>query len=136
MNQIFQSEWWEVTLPSGWTGSEEEECADFSSESDDGVGSLQISAYRNAEALAVSDVDLEEMIAEDVLETGAQLEPVELGDFTGFHFSYQADGEYWRTWILRCSRTMLYATYTCEPADQGQEDPPVQQILASLKLRA
>ena len=135
MNQTFQSEWWEATLPPGWSGIYEDDCADFTSDSEDDIGALEISAHRNAETLAVTDVDLEEMVAEEVIENGALLKPVQLGDFTGFYFDYQADGVYWRTWILRCSRTMLYATYNCEPADKGKEDEPVEQILATLKIR-
>jgi hypothetical protein len=128
--QIFESAWWEVSLPLGWTGEHEEECATFLSHNE--VGALQMSAYRKDEEL--TDADLQEMAAEHV-EAGAKLKPVQLGSFTGFYFHFRTEDAYWRWWLLRCNQTHLYATYNCDPDERGKDDEQVDQIMNTLKIR-
>jgi hypothetical protein len=131
MNQEFQSEWWEVSLPLGWTGKHEEECTTFLSQND--VGALQISAYRKDKK--VTDIDLQEMASEHI-EAGAKLKFVQLGSFTGFYFPFGTEDAYWRWWLLRCNQTMVYATYNCAPEERRKDEELVDQIMATLKIRA
>lgn len=133
MNRTFHSEWWEVTVPPGWTGNHGEDCANFVADSEDGCGALQISAYCKDETM--TDADLVEMIAEDVHEADVQLMPVRLGKLIGFYFSQPAEEVHWRKWFARCGDTMVYAIYNCGPSDEGEEDEPVDQILSTLKIR-
>lgn len=130
MNQKFQSAWWEISLPLGWTGEHDEECARFLSQNE--VGALQISAYRKDEELA--DADLQEMAAEHI-EAGANLKSVQFGSFTGFYFHFRTEDAYWRWWLLRCDKTMLYATYSCDPYGRGKDDEQVEQIMNTLRVR-
>ena len=97
MAQNYRSEWWQIQMPADWFGEREKGCVSFVGEN--GVGALQISAYRKDEKL--TDDDLEEF-AENHIAAGAKLAQVEFGFLTGFTIHFGMENEYWRFWWLRC----------------------------------
>jgi hypothetical protein len=60
---------------------------------------------------------------------------VRCGDFTGEATKFAAGGKWFRGWVLRAHEIPLDVTYSCAEADAGRDDPTVDAMLQSLKLR-
>lgn len=120
---------WTVVLPLAWQGTHEEECDSIFNE--DGVGVLQLSAYKKPSQ--VSEQDLEDFATEHI-EAGAKTKFVEYGEFSGLTLSFCIDNEYWRYWYLRVGSLALLVTYNCDAEDQNVEVQQVNAILGSLRL--
>ncbi|HEX8833033.1 MAG TPA: hypothetical protein VF719_02470, partial [Abditibacteriaceae bacterium] len=104
MSYTFQSAWWEIDLPTDWLEEQDESCSTFFAE--DGVGALQVSAYRKDED--VTDLDLEEFAEEHIPAAANKLLPVHIGSLTGFYFQADTKDEYClREWWLRSGETMI-----------------------------
>ena len=125
--QTFGDQLWQVNLPFGWVCEQEPESALLYHP--DGAGTLQISAIQQDDAITAADL---RVLAAEHIDAGAQADDVELGAFSGFSLSYDADEEYWREWYLRCGSTLLFATYNCALDDEGKEDDTVELILGTL----
>jgi hypothetical protein len=126
----FASAYWTVSLPDGWTGHNDPECATFVSKG--GPGALQISAAKKNDE--VTNEDLCDF-AREHLDAGAKTKEVTTGDFTGFTFHY-GDGErYWRQWFVRHREVAAFITYNCPLSARGEEDAAVNIIISSLKVR-
>lgn len=93
-------------------------------------GALQVSAYRNEEE-DVSDEDLQAFASEHV-DGDLALEPTVIGAFDGYCVSYEEGDSWWSEWFGRNGRVLLYVTYNCAVADQGEEFAEVEEILESL----
>jgi hypothetical protein len=129
--RAFQSEWWSVSLPKGWTGQHNPECATF--QADGSRGAFQISAVEKSHG-SVTDEDLLEFASNDLAER-AMLSPVAYALFSGFSLRKVRDDVLWIKWWLRCETLMVFATYN-ESADIGEADlPAVNYILGSLKAK-
>ncbi|KAB7624305.1 hypothetical protein [Alkalilimnicola sp. S0819] len=118
---------WKIDLPAHWEVEEDEDSTIIYEE--DGVGALQISGLVAEQD--VTDGDLREFAAEH-LAAGARAEAVELGEFSGFTFSYTEDDEHWREWYLRTGPVALFVTYNCDLEDRGVEDEAMEQVLGTL----
>lgn len=132
MTDAFGGAWWSIELPDGWVGDQDDDCATIVSP--EKIGALQISAYKNEET-AVTEEDLQ-AFAEERLDASAVTEPVSLGTFDGLTIDYAESDEegdtWWREWVLRCGRILLYATYCCDASEKGTEDAVIDSILDSL----
>ena len=120
---------WAVVLPSAWQGEHDEECASIFNE--DGVGVLQLSAYKKSSQ--VSEQDLMDFASEHI-EAGAKTQLVDCGDFSGFTLNFCVANEYWRRWYFRVGSLALFVTYYCDAEDRDVEELQVNAILGSLRL--
>lgn len=129
MRSVSGSSWELVVLPT-WSSESNQECECIFRP--DGVGVLQISSARKN--CDVTDEDLKGFAtAENGVSSGPS--PVQLGDFVGLELSKSLENAYWRMWFLRNRDLTLFATYTCDPPDKGIEDPEVEQMLATLRVK-
>lgn len=127
MNE-FNAEYWKVRLPDGWLGEQEAECDSIYNP--DGPGVLQISALIQDQP--ITPADLQEFAREHV-ESGARLNTLEAGDFTGISVDYDVDDVYWREWYLKSGNLFLFMTYHCALTEEGKEDDTIDSILESLQ---
>lgn len=128
MNSHFETTSWSLTLPHGWSGRLDAECATL--EGTPPLGALQLSvAWKES---AVDDADLRGFASEH-LDAGARTREVTYGPFSGFVLAFGTPSAYWKHWYLRNDRQMLFATYGCEPQHRGVEDPLLERILVTLR---
>lgn len=130
MSEIYQSEWWSVSLPSGWKASADETCVTIVSPGE--TGAVQISAYRKD--TEVDEEDLHEFAAEDI-PAGVPVADVQLAKLSGLHIHYCLDDTYWREWWLRAKCTLVYVTYNCSVRDQDIDKRDVDEMLNSLRVK-
>ena len=129
MTNQFKSTWWSIELSPGWTAEQEEKCASFWR--DDGVGALQISAYRHDSGIVPKD-DVDDFTKGEFPEETA-LQTVSCGAFAGVGVSYVVDGQFWlKRWVHQ-GPLLLYVTYNSDAGDQEAEMQAVNQMLATLK---
>jgi hypothetical protein len=124
----FQGNSWEVTLPPDWIGEHSEECSTIYHP--DGVGALQISSYSKNEPVTETDL---KSLAQEHIESGANLGEAEAGAFRGFTFALGVDGEFWQFWYVSKDNAALLITYNCSETDLGPERDHAKSIVASLK---
>ena len=128
MGTRFGTQSWNLAVSDGWEASHGEDCATLVGSAE--VGALQISAaFKESEVL---DDDLRDFASEH-LNAGATPLACRAGDFAGFEIRFSDSEEFWRQWFLRHARQMLFVTYNCALAEQGVEDGPVEEVLASLR---
>lgn len=128
---IHESSLWSFTLPDGWEVESDDDavtCFD-----PDGPGALQLSALRHDQP--IDDKFLRHLAAEH-LDAGAQTAKAECGEFSGFELGYDDDEQFWREWYLRAGPVVLFVTYNCPLAAEGQEEGAVDAILDSLQVRS
>ena len=95
-----------MEVPSGWLADENAECITFSRE--DGVGALQISAYKHESGI-VRMHDVRDFIR-DELPDEATLQRLSCGEFIGLGIDYVEDGKFWlKRWLHR-GPLLLYVT--------------------------
>ena len=126
----FDHQYWRVNLPEDWESESESDLDSFFHTN--GHGELQISTTNYDDP--VTDELLSELASEH-LESGADPEEVELGEFVGFSFDYEVDNEYCREWYLMYDTLMLFATYICDVGDNDKEEDLVEFILESLTVK-
>ena len=125
---FYESVWWSVDLPRGWEIEQEEECTTFYK--NEGVGALQISAYRN-ETREVTDEDLTEF--GEFAKRGFETQRVRTKALTRLKTSNSTDNDYWEHWYLRAGRLLVYVTYNCASEHQGIEHLEVYETVESLR---
>jgi hypothetical protein len=127
----YESTWWAIELPSGWLAEPEEDCVSIWSE--EGVGALQISAYKRDHE-PINDKDLYEFVGNE-LPRGVNPRNISCGEFTGLYIPYVQDNQYWQKWMICEGSTMLFVTYNCDPKDKVLEIQAVDKMLNTLKSR-
>ena len=126
----FEHQYWRVNLPENWEADSEPDLVSFFHP--DGFGELQISTTNYDEPVTE---ELLSDLASEHLEAGADPEEVELGEFGGFSFDYEIEGEYCREWYLMYDTLMLFVTYICNVGDDDKEEDLVEFILESLTVK-
>lgn len=126
---VFQSAWWSVELPAGWSAHVDGNCATFCA--DPPLGVLQISGARKDTGV-VTDQDLTEF-TEERITPGVRLDGATFATFSGATAKYQKDGLFWQEWWLRSKHIMVYVTYNVIQESEAAEQVAVQGILASLR---
>lgn len=126
----FEGKSWSISLLPDWIGEHEDECSLIYHP--EGVGALQISAY--TKATPVTDEDLREF-AEEHIEAGAKLSPIQTGEFTGYTIALGIDDTFWQYWYLRNASTMLLVTYHCDEDKRNQELEQIKSMVATLAAR-
>ena len=133
MTPDVSGEWWSLSLATGWEAEVDEYCVTIAQP--DGVGALQVSAYKKRDGSIASRDDLLE---------ATELEPhqfqhlgeLSCGDFHGFQLVYAQGDVFWRRFWLANGEVMVFVTYNCEKQHQDQELAPVNEMLASLRSLA
>jgi hypothetical protein len=97
----------------------------------DGIGEVQISATMLDEQVT-GDVLLG--LAADHIDEGADIEEVEIGEFSGITLDYEADNAYWQEWYLMAESLILFVTYVCDLEHEGKIEDVVELILDSLRV--
>jgi hypothetical protein len=131
MAQIYESTWWSIELPEGWTYASEAECSTF--QATPPLGALQISSARKDGPIDESDLK-EFAIAR--LGGTAHLRAIEYGPWSGFSAEREIQSRSWKEWWLRSGHTMLYATYNVPREYRHMELSAVESIVRSAKLRS
>lgn len=94
-----------------------------------GVGALQISAY--SKDSEVTEEDLKDL-ASDRIESGAEVAPAKLGEFTGFTLAFRVDNTFWQHWYVSSFNEALFITYNCEVEDREHEISQIKDMVATL----
>jgi len=122
-----KTRYWQIKIPDDWQVESDPDCEILYQQ--DGPGELHISAVHMDQD--VDDQTLQDM-AGDHIQSGADAEDVDLGQFDGLFLDYESKGEYWREWYLRRGPLLLYVSYACELKHEGEEDDVVEMMLESL----
>jgi hypothetical protein len=131
MGKTYESHWWSVDLPPGWTASAEGQCTTFRATPP--IGALQISSARK-DSGPIQDDDLKEFVSER-LGRNAQLSVAVLGPFAGFTSEREEESLFWKEWWLRSGQTMLYVTYNVVPKYKDSEMNSVETILRNARAK-
>ena len=127
---LYESIWWSMEVAPGWL-AKDTQCITFCRA--DGVGALQISAYKHDSGVVPED-DLRDFIKDGVLDEGT-LQHVRCGDFTGSGVEYVLDGDFWLKRWLHNGPLLLYVTYNSNAKDRALEIDDVSQMINTLKPR-
>lgn len=127
MTQVFDGEWWFLSLPLNWAAKRDADDVTFTA--NPRIGTIQISAALK-ESADVSDDDLREFAGDGIHLTG-----VSIGRLKGLMRKREEGGLSWSEWWMRDGRVMLYITYIVPTADDGKEERDVQAILESLTVK-
>ena len=125
----YESIWWSMEVAAGWLADESAECTTFSRE--DGVGALQISAYKHDSDMVPMD-DVRDFIRGE-LHDEETLQRLCCGEFIGLGIDYVDDGKFWlKRWLHR-GPLLLYVTYNSNAGDCSLEIDDVNRMIATLK---
>jgi hypothetical protein len=127
----YESIWWSIEVASGWLVDENPECITFRRK--DGVGALQISAYKHESGIVPVD-DVRDLIR-DELPDEAILQQVICGEFIGSGLEYVEEGKFRLKRWLRSGPVLLYVTYNSNAEDCSLEMDDVNRVITTLKRR-
>src|SRR5688500_3045312 len=125
----FKSTWWSIELAPDWVAEKEADCTSIWRE--DGVGALQISAYKYESGLKPED-DLNDFMSGEVPDD-AILKSIRCGQFVGVGVDYVADGKFWRKRWVHEGPLLIFVTYNSDADDRAVELEAVKEMLATLK---
>jgi hypothetical protein len=127
---VYESSRWSIELAPGWRATEDAECVTFCRE--DGVGALQISAYRHDSGKVPVD-DLRDFTKDEYPE-GVTLQPASCGTFIGSGIEYVADCKFWLKRWLHSGPLLLYVSYNSNVQHRAVEMDEVNQMIATLRI--
>ena len=125
----FKSTWWSIEIAPDWFAEREAECTSIWRE--DGVGALQISAYKYESGLIPED-DLDDFMSRE-FPGNTPIESVTCGQFAGVGVEYVLDEKFWQKRWLTNGDLLVYVTYNCSSRSRSIETAAVDQMLATLK---
>jgi len=128
---LYESIWWSLEVASGWLANEDTDCITFCRE--EGVGALQISAYKH-DSVRVPPDDVRDFIKDEGFDAST-LQHVSFGEFAGLGVEYVADGKFWLKRWLYSGPLLLYVTYNSSATDRALELDDVSQMITTLKPR-
>lgn len=128
---VSPSGWYSLMYPETWQVDTDSDCATFTKR-DDGLGALQISAYKTPGEESALDILLEhlddgEIVATTIVDTSVD------GQETAT-CSYETNGSLWKVWCLTKDGHFLFVTYNRDAASKGIEDSDISSILASIRV--
>jgi hypothetical protein len=125
----YKSSWWSIVLAPDWFADEEDGCVSFAK--DNGVGALQISAFRH-DSGTIPQNDLTDFMAGEFPDSVAP-QRVICGGFSGVGVDYIADGRFWLKRWLYTGGLLLYVTYNSDAGDCVVESAETAAMLGSLQ---
>ncbi len=128
---ILESDWWTLELPPEWRAQQDDDSVVITDV--DEVGDICLTTLQ-AESGTFSEEDLAAIIRESELapESG---KPARLGEFTGWYFELEEEGEFIREWYLAQGDLLLLINYCCEDGNRDMDRDVVDQILGTLQLK-
>ena len=129
MNE-YTTAWWSIQLLEDWQVEENDECHTiYHSE---GVGTLQISAYRKDNPISKQDImDFVEL--DD--DAKRNLKEHHFGTFKGFKLTSTDGTTHWNQCWIADDNLLLFTTYNCEVEDKETESESVETMLNSIKKK-
>jgi hypothetical protein len=122
----YETSWWSVELPYGWSVEEHPICTTFKCLDLQGV--FQISAYRKE-----SEVGKDEIAA--LADEDTEPWPVKIGTLAGVCTTHNRDGVCLRRWWLLRGRTLIFATYKGPIAKADAEIGAAENLLKTVQVR-
>lgn len=122
----YETSWWSIELPEGWSVEDDPECSTFTSAKL--KGALQLSAYRKD-----SDIGTNEIC--ELADKQPEPNAVEIGVFVGLCNTFETDGVRWKKWWLVRDRTLIFATYNGPVANADVEILDAEDLLNTLQVR-
>ena len=128
----YKSTWWSIELCSDWFAEREEDCTSIWRE--DGVGALQISAYKYDPGLTPEDDFNDFMRGEFPADT--PIKSVTCGQFSGVGVEFEIDEKFWQKRWLTSGPLLVFVTYNSDAKDRAVEVEAINEMLATLKPSA
>lgn len=128
---VLETQWWLMDIPPEWETEQDDELIVIGDE--DGVGEIAITTLVKEQG-AVDEAELLELAA-DTASFAGKPASVECGDFKGFYYSFEEEGEAIREWYLAVDNYLLLVTYCCDLDNAGMDDGAVDDILATLMVK-
>jgi hypothetical protein len=129
IDRAYRSVWWSIVVAPNWVAEEDEYCVSFTNPN--GVGALQISAYKHESGDVPEDDLRDSRLGQFPEELTA--EPVVCGAFSGVGVDYIAEGRFWMKRLVHKRGLLLFVTYNCNAADRELEVAETAQMLDSLQ---
>ena len=128
----YKSTWWSIELAPDWFAEREADCTSIWRE--DGVGALQISAYKYDTGLAPEN-DLDEFMSGE-FPGDTPIRSVTCGQFAGVGVEYEIDEKFWQKRWLTSGALLVFVTYNSDAKDRSVEIEAINEMLATLKPSA
>lgn len=125
----FKATWWSIKVAPNWRAESEAECTTLWQE--EGVGALQISAYKYVSSPVPAN-DLSDFM-DGEFPDDTLIESVTQGQFAGVGVEYVLEEKFWRKRWLTNGQLLVYVTYNCDLANRSIETSTVDQMLETLK---
>lgn len=126
--------WYTFVYPEGWSITDEDDCVTIC-DSENGVGALQVSAYRAPEPQDPTDLLFEYLTDNGVASNEGSTHCYELeGDRVAVSDYVRDDGFFFRIWFLAKKEVFLLVTYNCKNEDRESEVVTVGTIVDSIRL--
>lgn len=123
--------WYRLTYPSSWIVEEEEDLATFS-DPVNGVGALQISAFKAPNPQDPTQLLLEYLSDHDLRLDREKLRSYTVNGKSVASYGYKTPPWSKRIWFVCQARYILFVTYNCKLEHTGREDREVEKIVASI----
>ena len=128
---VVESQWWIIDLPPEWIAEQDDDTIIISDE--DGVGEIAITTLQK-ESGYVTDQELKEY-SQEVSDVFGTAQTVDVGELSGFYFSYQDEGDAVLDWYLRSDDLLVLITYSCLIENTGMDDAAVNEILGTIFIK-
>lgn len=117
-----------ITFPDDWKLEKDNEVVSLF-EPKKGVGALQFSSYSPPHDIDLIKVDKE---LEDFLKDKYGVIEVKLANNYSYFSITDEDDLFWRYWLFKGQKAMMFISYNCEADDRGKEDKIVDEIIKSV----
>lgn len=116
----------DITIPDNWKIEKDENITSLF-DSDNGLGALQFSFYKMPISKTINVVD---ELKDYLLDKYADIKVHLVSKFA--YSSIINKDLYWRYWLLKKDKTIVFISYNCNEADMGKEDSVIDEIINSI----
>ena len=92
-----------------------------------GFGALQFSFYSVSN---IDSIDLRKELQEYLLDKHGNIDVDLINDYA--YFDVTIDGIYWRYWLLKAIKNIVFISYNCDPVDIDKEKIIINNIINSM----
>ena len=115
-----------ITLPDDWEIKNDSDVLSLF-DPNNGIGALQFSPFTPPDINAIDPV--KEL--KDYLESKYPVVSIRLADNTAVS-NVIDDDLFWRYWLIKGEKSILFVSYNCLNIDRGKEDKVIDEILKSI----
>jgi uncharacterized protein DUF3805 len=130
---ISQAGWYSLKYPPAWEVEEDEACVTIY-DPHNGVGALQISAYRTPDHQNPKSVLLEHLSDDGVTPDRKRIKVHKNNGKTVASYNYVESPWYKKIWFISQDTFLLLITYNCKTEHEGKEAGAVEEIIRSIRL--